>query len=139
SRVMSPSESDLRAALHDGEGGNLDVDQLILGARAHAAQRRMRLLSTAAVVAVVASAGVGGAALLRSGSSPESDAGEKAANRSHSAYDATAGNKRADAVPGAQGAASGVPCPSSPPNYLLPGGGGTTQFGAPGPLFSKPV
>jgi hypothetical protein len=56
---MSPSESDLRAALHDGEGGSLNVDLLIMKAEVRAAQRRTRLLSAAIVVGVVASAGVG--------------------------------------------------------------------------------
>jgi hypothetical protein len=56
---MSPSEFDLRAALHDGEGEQLDVDRLVVHARAHAAQRRVRVLSAAAVVAVITGVGVG--------------------------------------------------------------------------------
>ena len=56
---MSPSESDLRAALHDGEGDVPKVDLLILRADARAAQRRTRLLSAAVIVGIVASAGVG--------------------------------------------------------------------------------
>ena len=56
---MSPSESDLRAALHDGEGGSPNVDLVIMKAEVRAAQRRTRLLSAAIVVGVVASAGVG--------------------------------------------------------------------------------
>jgi hypothetical protein len=56
---MSPSEFDLRAALHDGEGDGLDADRLILAAEASRSSRRARLLSAGAVAAVVAGVSVG--------------------------------------------------------------------------------
>jgi hypothetical protein len=139
---MSPSEFDLRAALHHGEGDDLNVDQLVLGARARAAQRRVRLLSTAAVVAVVAGASVGIAQLAGNN-------GEQAGSNAAGAGSA-ATNPNADSAYGARSQAksapqralaplSGVACPTTPPHYLLPGGGSPGQFGSGGPLFSKPV
>lgn len=68
---MSPSESDLRAALHDGEGATPNVDRLIMTAQTRAAQRRTRLLSTAVVVGIVAAAGVGGGLFASSHSQDE--------------------------------------------------------------------
>ena len=35
--------------------------------------------------------------------------------------------------------AAAVPCPDSPPKLMLPGGGGSGQFGSQGALFSDPV
>ncbi len=141
---MSPSEFDLRAALHHGEGDDLNVDQLVLGARARAAQRRVRLLSTAAVVAVVAGASVGIAQLAGNDSE---QAGSNAAGAS-----SPANNPNADSAYGAAGSArsapprvngpalpSGVACPTTRPQYLLPGGGSPGQFGANQPLFRKAV
>ncbi len=73
---MSPSESDLRAALRDGEGDNVNVDRLILGAEADVARRKSRLLTTAAVVGVLACAGVGGGFLAsNSGNDAKSASG----------------------------------------------------------------
>ncbi|MEO9140036.1 MAG: hypothetical protein ABI345_13335 [Jatrophihabitans sp.] len=54
---MSPSEFDLRSALHDGDDEPLDVDRIVAGGRARAAARRTNL-----VTAVVAAACVGLAA-----------------------------------------------------------------------------
>jgi hypothetical protein len=145
---MSPTEFDLRAALHDGDDDNLNVDQLVLGARARAAQRRVRMMSTAAIVLVVASAGVGGTLLVRSGSDTKSAADAKHGTTSDlgSVYGAASGNggglaaaPSAPAAPRALAEKSAPGCPAALPTYLLPGGGSPGQFGADGPLFSKPV
>lgn len=54
---MSPTEFDLRAALRDGEGDELDAERVVAGARAYRARRRSRILSTAATVVCVAAVG----------------------------------------------------------------------------------
>lgn len=151
---MSPTEFDLRAALHDGEGDEPNVDQLILHGRARVAQRRVRVLSTAAAVAVVAGLGTGIAVLANgngnagnSTSNAEAGVGT-AATRPGTAFGAasSAGAPQA-AAPAASAAISdrglaaslAVRCPASLPRYAVPGGGGTGQFGGDGPLFSKAV
>lgn len=56
---MSPSESELRASLHAGEGDQLDVDAVLAQARSTSRDRRRnRLAIGGAVVAVLAVAGV---------------------------------------------------------------------------------
>jgi hypothetical protein len=154
---MSPTEFDLRAALHDGEGDGVDADRLIAVGQTRRAQRRVRVLSTAAVVVVVAGAGAGGAFLVANNDSNSANSGGRAAQ-----YDAGAQSSAKGAVAGAGGAeapaaslpsgsasrqtdqaaksaAAAVPCPNSLPRYLLPGGGSPGQFGSDGPLFSKAV
>ena len=148
---MSPSEHDLRAALHDGEGKDIDVDRLMMNARARVAQRRVHLLSGTAIAAVVVAVGVGGALLANSGvggggssnaggaRAPAMDRGANpAAPNPHAAASASAGagGGLADAPAEAQAA---IRCPKSAPRDLLPGGGSPGQFGASGPLFKKPV
>jgi hypothetical protein len=150
---MSPTEFDLRAALRDGEGDEPNADQLILHGRARVAQRRTRILSAAAVVAVVTGLG-GGIALLAhggSGGDSASNAGGAgaASSQADSAYGAAGGTALAPAAGVPQAASSlaerglsgtlQIPCPAALPQYLLPGGGGTGQFGADSPLFGKPV
>jgi hypothetical protein len=135
---MSPTEFDLRAALHDGDGDdNLNVDQLILGARAHAAQRRVRLLSTATIVLLVAGAGVGGTLVVRNDGGTNSTAGGAMVER-HGANSDTGGKAGAPA-PGALAPSGSADCPPSLPHYALPGGGSPGQFGADGRLFRKTV
>lgn len=135
---MSPSESDLRAALQRGEGDDLNVDQLVLAARAGAAHRRARLLSAAAVVAVVAGAGVGGALIANAGGShPSSGTADGAAlpvpvvGRNPSASSA--------AVPApAYGAQSnaGLACSSVAYAVRRPA---ASSLAADAPLFREPV
>jgi hypothetical protein len=140
---MSPTEFDLRAALHDGDDdANLNVDRLILDARARAAQRRGRLMSGAAIAVVVATAGVGGTLLVRNGNTADSSkAAGGAAAASHGAnLDKNAGSAALAPGSGARAAMSeAIDCPTSLPHYLLPGGGSPGQFGADQPLFSKSV
>lgn len=147
---MSPSEFDLRAALHDGEGDDVNVDQLVLAARAGAASRRARLLSTAAIVAVVAGAGVGGAVLASSGNdsntSPTAAAGAARMPEAHTRLaprqtvgaGASGGVADAPAPVPAYGAAAGTAsqCPGAIDAARQPV---TAQLDVNAPLFSKPV
>ena len=147
---MSPSEDDLRAALHEGDAKDLNVDQLILHARARVAQRRVHLLSGAAITAVVAAIGVGGVLLANSGGDQgsASDAGAPAGTVFGAEHQRAAQASSPDApvanAPAAGGGVSAdsalaVRCPRTPPRYLLPGGGSPGQFGGSEPLFKKPV
>ncbi|MDT4981137.1 MAG: hypothetical protein QOG07_3016 [Pseudonocardiales bacterium] len=144
---MSPNEFQLRSALHDGEGEPVNPDTVIARARGLQQARhdqRVRYGSVAAVVAFVGGLGVVGSVALGGG-----DNSTKASNKGATNYDSSAGqagggraasnrsNQPAAPGPTADGAA--VPCPDSPPKLMLPGGGGSGQFGAQGPLFSDPV
>jgi hypothetical protein len=145
---MSPSEFDLRAALHDGEGDHVNVDQLVLAARAGAASRRARLLSTAAIVAVVAGAGVGGALLASSGNDSRlanTQAGGGVYGRAATAppHEAlggagTAGQGGAPVPAPVYGALSGAGsrCPPAADATLRPA---AAKLDADAPLFSRPV
>lgn len=142
---MSPSEADLRAALGRGEdeGGELDVDRIVEQGQLHVARRRVRMLSAAAVAAVV---GVGlGAYALRGSDRSTTDASHRIPTA------ATAADGRAalapsvkSALPGARpaasvagaGTAAPTSCPSSPPQAPPPG---STGAAASGRLFPAPV
>jgi hypothetical protein len=149
---MSPSEADLRAALQHGDDGNLQVNADAVIAEAQAIRaRRVRILSGTAAAVLVAAGAVGLAVIRSDGSSPT------AAHKGSSALsDLSGGGQRAtvpqqpeatrapsDAVPAAGGAhrnaSTTVQCPNTPPRLLVPGGGGTGQFGANDPLFAQPV
>ena len=158
---MSPSEADLRAALRAGEGGDLDIERIVAGGRAVKAQRRVRMLTTAAVTVVVA--GVGAGAVVLAQSSGSGGSGSRADGRTSGKFGSLSGT--APAVPGPSATsgigghmAPGLPlpspsglthdaartarsaaCPASLPDYQLPGGGSPGQFGADGPLFSRAV
>ncbi|HKC26927.1 MAG TPA: hypothetical protein VKB75_02840 [Jatrophihabitans sp.] len=141
---MSPSEFDLRAALHDDDGnGALDVDQLIFAARAHRSQRRTRILSTAAVVVAVAALGVGGGLLAGQGNSPGPTSGAAQANRDNAA----ASNGKAAGGSGTGFGSAGSASRQAPAGASLSGNAGcpTTlrspaqASAASGPLFSEPV
>ncbi|MCW2496169.1 hypothetical protein [Jatrophihabitans sp.] len=154
---MSPSEFQLRAALRDGEGDGVDPDRIISSAlrlqlRRH--DRRVRVLAVAAVIVVISGGAVGIAAL--NGSTRESGGAASAQSRTAAAGAAAGGADSGGAIPkasspssesvGASGGAvvpssplPGVTCPKTPVSYELPGGGGTNQFGADGPLFAEPV
>jgi hypothetical protein len=139
---VSPSEFDLRTALHDGEGDGIDAGAIIAGGQARLAKRRVRIRSGVAVAAVVAVVGVGGSLLFRSGNG----GGEGSSTASHGQSGTVNGAARgapAHLTPSAPRAqADSVPntaCPKSFPHYLLPGGGSPGQFGSSRPLFDKPV
>ena len=140
---MSPSEHDLRAALRHGEHEatqDLDVDRLVTAGRDRARQRRVRLLSGAAAVLVVAAAGTG-SALLRGGSSD----GPIAVKAPESA--GGTGGTHSGSVP-----AGAATCPATlparvprggaqPPGGLTPlgGTGSRTSAASRGKLFAEPV
>jgi len=149
---VSPNEFQLRSALRDGEGDRVNPETVI--ARARGMQqarhdRRVRYGSVAAVVAIVGGIGVvGGVILGGSGTGKTfsanggggSNAGDKAANSGQAARGtASAGQPNPAMASGPMHDAAAVPCPDSPPKLVVPGGGGSGQFGAQGPLFSGPV
>jgi hypothetical protein len=147
---MSPTEFDLRAALRDGEGDGVDADQVISGGRRHRAQRRARMMSTAAVTVLVAAAGIGATVIWNhSGTNPSTTAGGSngyvTSGNSEAQNDALGRGALSTAAPessalaGAPTAKDPEQCPDSLPRYLLPGGGSPGQFDTKGPLFAKPV
>jgi hypothetical protein len=159
---MSPNESQLRAALRDGEGDTVDVDAVVLGAARLRRARRQRLTSAVGAVVVVAGIATGGAALLSRGDNGASSSSAALDRRSESAdslmargSEPTASRAGAASASHAAGgtirsgssaeakdatsAASSVVCPAQPPRIMLPGGGGTAQFGGAEPIYAQPV
>jgi hypothetical protein len=155
---MSPTESDLRASLRDGEGDVPDVDRIMAGGAAARSQRRSRILSTAAAVVIVAGVAVGGVAFAsHHGNGDHNADNRRTAAAAAGGGGAPAGGTAAGAnAPGtARSSAAGAPvvpapadakaslapgqCPASFPHTVLPGGGSPGQFGASGSLFTKPV
>jgi hypothetical protein len=118
---MSPTESELRAALRSGEGGGLDPDAVISRARGVRHARRVRFGSIAAAVVIVGGVAAGVTALQSGGSQHPA-----------AQHGATSGANQNQGTAAAQ-------CPAQPPHLMMPGGGGTGQFGAAGPLFARPV
>lgn len=140
---MSPSESDLRAALRAGEGDALDPDSVLSAARAVRRQRRVRIASAAGAVVIVAAIGGGvGIADLRPSGTPTAQS-PTAQSPAASAGRSPSGSQRL--LYGSGGAAptgsavSALTCPASPATYAVPGGGGTGRFGGNGALFDQPV
>jgi hypothetical protein len=138
---MSPSESDLRAALRHGEGAGLNADHVLVHARAGAAQRRVRLLSAAAIFAVVAGAGVGGAFLANSGGNASDTSAAGAQNAARApvlAPHATTGGRLDAGTGGTAGryGAAGETCPVSFSSESAPGRSDSALRAA---VFSKPV
>lgn len=143
---MSPTESDLRAALREGEGGGPDIDRLVAGVRARQARSRRTLLGAAAAVLVVCGAGAGSAVLWggasNSGSESKAAAGadRNQVNNGSAAHRAAGGAPTREPVMAAPAAAApAVACPAAPPRPLVPGGGRPGQFDAQAPLFRRPV
>jgi hypothetical protein len=159
---MSPSESQLRAALQQGEGDAPDAGALISHAVAVRRERRHRITSIATGVAVVAVIGVGMTALVSSSQDSDSGGSSVAGGSATRPRAANAGGADAAGVPAESaaprlngsvsaaargsigtGAAAkaviGLKCPAKPARYMLPGGGGSGQFGSGGPLFDSPV
>jgi hypothetical protein len=129
---MSPSEFDLRAALREGEGDRLDPDSVLAAARATRRERRVRIASVAGAVIVVGGIGAGvGIANLQSSGSPT--AGGTSPSGSQSAASTFSGGSSVAAT------LSTLVCPTTPERVLLPGGGGTGQFGGDSSLFGHPV
>jgi hypothetical protein len=154
---MSPSENQLRAALSDGEGPKPDADAIIgkaLVVKYERHRRRVRVAGVLGVAAVVGGVGVG---LAATQGSDRSNAGSDYRAPAHPAAAGQASNGGAEygsaelapqnntTVQGGAGGAGGVTatgtstCPSKPVRYMLPGGGGTDQFGGRTSLFTEPV
>ncbi|MEO8889185.1 MAG: hypothetical protein ABI301_07360 [Jatrophihabitantaceae bacterium] len=142
---MSPSESELRSFLRDGEGEPIDPDVLIAHARGVRHNRRVRLASVAAAVVAVGAIGAGTLA-LSGGNGGGPSAGANGAAGTNSTGGGTLTQTRAPASPLATSplvngpvATGTITCPSIPLRLMLPGGGGTGQLGGDGPLFDGPV
>ncbi len=156
---MSPSEFDLRAALHDGEGQPVDVDAVLTRGRAQRVRRRNRLLMSAAAGVLVV--GVGTAVALVRGSDGTRTGSDSAARDSRAPTQRAEVSSQAPglaaptAYPGAGGPAPSamkstgatssstatatvapeLACPAAAPDLAAPAGG--TAAG--GPLFAAPV
>lgn len=151
--MAPPSEFDLRAALREGEGEGLDADHLIIAGGERRARRRARLLSTAALIALVTGGAIGLSQLGGSGDSGGASSADSA--RRGAAAAGAAGAHRPDfgqatrsaaanggapaPQPGAPMQLDAVACPAAAPAYLLPGGGGLNSYGASGPMFARAV
>lgn len=149
---MSPSEGQLRAALHEGEGDTVDAGALIEHASWVRRERRRRVYLVAGAAAAVAVIGVGVASFVGNGGHKTESAEGAAANGLKSmagsaphAASRTPGGRSDASVSGGHLKHDAVPrrapgeCPAAAPRYLLPGGGGSGQFGASDPLFSQNV
>ena len=145
---MSPSESDLRAALHDGEGEPLDADRMIAAGRAQHARRRAKV-RTGIVSAVVVTGVVGiGAAVLSStqGTGRESAGANRAASSAvvpdaRTAAPPAARSTKPNVAAGRAEATGPVPavnpaaaCPTTAPRVPAPAVANPAA-----PLFPKPV
>lgn len=155
--MAPPSEFDLRAALRDGAGDGVDASRLIMIGEAYRnqrAQRRARLLSAAAVIAVVTGGAVG-LSRLGGGSEPAGSnsaaggaaesvdwaaAGGNAHRRADSAYGALSGaggpGAPAPSTPLAVQKAAAISCPTAVPDYPTAGGRTST---ASSHFFDRPV
>jgi hypothetical protein len=133
---MSPTEDQLRAALRDGAGPGIDPDAVISRAHALLRERRVKVGSIAAVVAVVAGIGVVGGIAL--GSGPRHASGTSAGLGKQAPMAATAGGSAASrpsagalangAQPSAASRASAAACPKALPQLTIPNTAGTSLF-----------
>lgn len=154
---MGPNESQLRAALREGEGESPDAGSLIFHARQVRRERRRRAGSIATGVAVVGLVVGGFTALATNGSHEQGGAsgggGYAAGSAGAAGSTDRLGNAKAPAL-GASAAsesdgqkeqlqahaeAATRPCPTSASHYMLPGGGGINDFGSDGKLFAGNV
>lgn len=132
---MSRDESDLRAALHAGEGDGVDADRVIGQALAVRHARRTRWASVAASVVVVAAVGSGIGALAHFGRAGDGgrasgSAGSVAADSGAGANSGALGGAVAapEAAPDTTGTATGDAyaagtCPPTPPAVRAPESG----------------
>src|SRR4051812_11297429 len=143
---MSPSESELRAALHHGEGDSPDAGKLIAHAADLRRERTRRVNTVLAGTAGVALVGLfadGLTALRGDDSGASADrAGGAALSRPNagSALPAAVSARGSASSASSAGTSGGVdPCPAEPAHYALPGGGGSGQFGSTDPLLPDDV
>ncbi len=145
---MSPNEAQLRAALREGEDDALDrlnADAIIWAARRLQRERRRRVTAIAGGIAAAAIVGLGVSGIVAlgggGGGGKSTEAGGGALSRTGAPADSAgrggAAAEQPDAVRPRE--ATQLPCPNGPERFLLPGGGGTGQFGGNGPLFSTAV
>ena len=140
---MTPTEDQLRAALHQGEGEHLDVDGLLLRAAATRHARRVRIGATAAAVLAVAGIGLGSVVAF-------GDRGGQPTARGGSSSGAAIDLQPSSSLPAvrpasgsAGGSASTHPqhtsgaCPPVLPQIAITGG--ESAAAAHGPLFAQPV
>jgi hypothetical protein len=131
---VSPTEFELRAALRRGEGDGPDADAIIRHAGQLQRQRRQRLGGGLAAAAVVAGVAVGGGYLVGS-------TGGDDRNSAGSSSGVADGYQTKQSTRGAAGGSTDLPqaasdpaatadCPAAVPRLMLPGGGGTGQFGS---------
>ena len=143
---MSPSESQLRAALHEGEGQGLDAGLLIANAHRVRRERRRRINQVAGATLVVGVLGVSFTVLVHVGSSDESGGGSALKAQSTAAAGGSQGGAggsgqsahRRYTVPSPAGAPALNPvvgCPNVPDHIALPAG--VTQDEASGPLIPR--
>jgi hypothetical protein len=150
---MSPSEFDLRAALHDGEGDPVNPESVIAAGRAQASRRRNQWRTGAAAAVLVAGLVGVGAVVLGGGSDSASNSGggraysadaAGGAARAPAAQSAAASRSRAAAAaakpsaanPASEGAKAAdiMPCPATAPAAPSPGSGAPSAQ-----MFAKPV
>ena len=141
---MSPSEYQLRAALHHGEGDGVDAGAVIARARAIRHTQRVRVASVAAAVVLVGGVGTGAGLLAgHSGHPTRTSAGSAAKAPALQPLSSLQQTPFAVANGGQTGgAAASVPgpqCPATLPVLAAPGGGGTGQFGGSDQLLNQPV
>lgn len=160
---MSPSESQLRAALQQGEGSGPNPDMIIGAARKLQRERRETRTRIATAIAAVVVLGGVGVGITRHNDTRQTAAADRATEKSgtQSLHSLAGGTNAAGAGGGAVaggplapaagsvpspgnpvanfGAGNNGPCPATPVRYLLPGGGGTDQFGSSSPIVGKPV
>ena len=141
---MSPSEFQLRAALHDGEGDGVDAGAVIARARAIRHTQRVRVASVAAAVVLLGGVGTGAGLLAgHSGHPTRTSAGSAAkapalnpvSSTEAAPYEAAGGGN----IGGPQASVPGPQCPATLPLLAAPGGGGTGQFGGTDQLLTQPV
>jgi hypothetical protein len=144
---MSPNEAQLRAALREGEDdavGVVNADAIIWAARLEQRNRHRRVLAVVGGAAAAAIVGLGVTGIVALGGGGSTPSQQANGGNSFNADSAGGGATRGAAggrVPAAatKGEARRVACPSAPERFLLPGGGGTGQFGGSGPLFTTAV
>lgn len=153
---MSPSEADLRAALHDGDSGDDSVaadrlaDRVMARARRRRAQTRSRVLSAAAVTVVIAAGGTGlgllggrdGGRAASGGSAATSVANGAAAAGSAAPQAPTPSSATIHGLDntGSAAASAVVRCPPQLPRYPLSGAAVPADAStARRPLFGEPV
>lgn len=140
---MSPSESELRAALRHGEGEGIDAGRVIAHAREIRHSRRARWASVAAAVIAVGAVGTGTGLLInQQHTGGPTSAQLNGPNETAGTTPGRAAGTHSQATriaPGPLNDAAHIPCPARPPRLMLPGGGSPGQFGSSASLFSGPV